>query len=194
MSWLGWVLGSLLIAPAQAATHPAFLPAQDVLASYVVAASGRPAATYDLEYDAADQRARIVDPARGLVLLVDLPTGQAELVVPALHAVVEAPDISDLAKQVENADGAKFLALGPGHYADLACEKYEILARQGSGTACLTQDGVILHFAGRDAQGAASITAISVAMAHQPREDFATPDGYSRMVLPPGALAQLLGP
>jgi hypothetical protein len=193
MSWIGFVLGSLLVTPAQAAVHPVFLPVHDMRASYQVTASGRPAAMYELEYDAADRRARIVDPVRGLSFVVDLPSGRAELVVPALRAVVEAPDISGLARQVDDADGARFLALGPGHFAGLACEKYEVLARQGSGTACITPDGIVLHFVGRDAQGEASVTAVSVSVEHQPQEDFVAPDGYSRITLPPGALAQLLG-
>jgi hypothetical protein len=182
----------LLLTPAQAADHPPFLPAHDLAATYLLATPGRQDATYQLQYDAADQRARITDPTRGLAFIVDLPSGQAELIVPALHAVVEAPDISGLATQIENAGGARFLPLGPGHYAGLPCDKYEVLAAQGSGTACLTPDGVILHFAGRDSHGSASVTALDVQYQHQPGALFTVPDGYSRITLPPGALAQML--
>jgi hypothetical protein len=192
MTWLGWIF-ALTFSPAQAAAHPNFLPAHDILATYELAVPGRPDAPYQLQYDAADQRARIIDPLRGLAFLVDLPAGHAELVIPALHAVVEAPDISNLARQVEDADGARFTPLGPGHYAGLACDKYLVLSQQGSATACITPDGVILHFAGRDPHGAATLTATSVAYTSQPRADFAQPYGYSEITLPPGALAQLLG-
>jgi hypothetical protein len=187
---LGWLM---LVTPAQAAEHPAFLPVRDVTATYVLTVPGRPDATYRLDYDATDERARIVDPARGLLLLVDLPAGRAELVVPAMRAVVEAPDLSGLARQVYDAAGARFTPLGPGHYAGLGCEKYLVLTGQGSGTACLTKDGVVLHFAGRDAHGAANVTAVSVVMAHVARGEFEAPDGYTQIQLPPGALAQLLG-
>jgi hypothetical protein len=192
MSLAAQLLNLLLLTPAQAASHPEFLPAHDLAATYVLTAPGRPNAIYQLQYDAADQRARITDPTSGLAFLVDLPTGRAELIVTALHAIVEAPDLSGLAAQVENAGGARFLPLGPGHYAGLDCDKYEILATQGSGTACLTPDGVILHFAGRDAHGSASVTALSVQYQHQPGFLFKVPDGYSQMTLPPGALTQLL--
>jgi YD repeat-containing protein len=193
MTSLATLLTLLLATPAQAASHPAFLPQHDLAATYLLTAPGRPDSTYDLQYDAAGQRARITDPLRGLTFLVDLPSGHAELVVPALHAIVEAPDISGLATQIRNADGARFLPLGPGHYAGLSCDKYEILAGQGSGTACLTPDGVTLHFAGRDPHGSAAVTALSVTYQHQPPASFALPDGYSRLTLPPGALEQLLG-
>jgi hypothetical protein len=188
------ILGLLMgcAGPALAGDAPLFLPAHDVAADYVLAVPGRPDADYRLQYDAADERARIVDPLRGLALVVDLPAGRAALVVPALRAVVDAPDISDLARQVEHADGARFLPLGPGHYAGLACDNYEVITAQGSGKACITRDGVILHFAGRDARGAASVTAVSVAYGPQRPGDFVVPDGYSRIHLPPGALAQLL--
>jgi YD repeat-containing protein len=193
MTQIAAILTALLLTPAQAADHPAFLPRHDLAATYRLAAPGRADATYQLQYDAAGERARITDPLRGLTFLIDLPTGHAALIIPALHAIVEAPDIANLAAQIRNAGGARFLPLGPAHYAGLSCDKYEILAAQGSGTACLTPDGVILHFAGRDPHGSASVTALSVQYQHQPDAYFATPAGYSRLVLPPGALAQLLG-
>jgi hypothetical protein len=75
----------------------------------------------------------------------------------------------------------------------LDCDNYEVITAQGSGKACITPDGVILHFAGRDARGSASVTAVSVAYGPQRPADFVVPDTYSRIHLPPGALAQLLG-
>jgi len=184
---------ALLLSPAQAQTHPVFLPEQDIAASYTLAIPGRPAAPYTLQYDAADERARITDPVRGLTFLVDLITGHAELIVPALRAVVEAPDVSSLAGQVSSADGARFLPLGPARYAGLPCDKYEVLAPSWSANTCLTPQGVVLHFAGHNSHGAATVTATSLIMTPQPTRDFDAPADYSRIQLPPGALAQILG-
>lgn len=184
---------ALLLTPAQAQTHPVFLPEQDIAATYTLAAPGRPTQPYTLQYDAADERARITDPLRGLTFLVDLITGHAELIIPALHAVVEAPDISNLAAQVSSADGAKFLPLGPAHYAGLPCDKYEVFAPSWSANTCLTPQGVILHFAGHDSHGAATVTATSLTTTPQNPRDFNAPTDYSRIELPPGTLAQLLG-
>jgi len=188
-----FVLAMLGALPAFADDHPAFLPDRDVAVSYEVSAPGRPVMQYQLQYSAADQRARIDDPARGLFFLADLQAGRAELVVPALNSVVDAPDLSGLTAQLANAGNARFTPLGPGHYAGLGCEKYLVLGEQGSGTACLTPDGVILHFAGHDAHGSAEVTADSVSYQTVPPEALAPPEGFSRITLPPGALAQLLG-
>jgi len=190
---LATILAALLLTQAQADTRPLFLPEQDIAATYNLSAPGRAPESYTLQYDAADERARITDPARGLTFLVDLITGHAELIIPALRAVVEAPDISALAAQVYTADGAKFLPLGPAHYAGLPCDKYEVLAPNWSANTCLTPQGVILHFAGHDSHGAATVTATSLTLTPQPPSSFNPPTGYSQIQLPPGTLAQILG-
>lgn len=181
------------VAPAYAGEHPAFLPTRDVAVSYTVSAAGRAPAQYQLQYDAADERARIDDPAHGTYFLADLPAGRAQLVVPGLHSVVDAPDLSAFTAQISNAGNARFTPLGPGRYAGLGCEKYLVLSQQGTGTACLTSDGVILHFSGHDAHGSADITATSVSYQPVSPGDLASPVGYSAINLPPGALQQLLG-
>ncbi len=190
--WIA-VLIILAIAPvARAGDRPPFLPLRDVAVSYQLSAPGRPAQTYQLEYDAASQRARIDDPAHGTYFLVDLPAGRAELVIPPLRSVVTAPDLSGLAQEIASADGARFTPLGRATYAGIGCETYLVLSQQGSATACLTRDGVALHFSGQDRHGAASVTALSVSYAPQPDAAFAPPEGFGVITLPPGALAQLL--
>lgn len=181
------------IAPAYAGEHPAFLPTRDVAVDYTVNAAGRAPAQYHLQYDAADERARIDDPAHGTYFLADLPAGKAQLVVPGLHSVVDAPDLSALTAQINDAGNARFTPLGPGRYAGLGCEKYLVLSRQGTGTACLTSDGVILHFTGHDQHGTADITATSVSYQQVSPDALAPPAGFSAINLPPGALQQLLG-
>ncbi len=193
MTIFHWFLMMIGILPAQADTHPEFLPSRDVAIAYQVSAPGRASTNYQLSYDAANERARIDNPAQGDYFLVDLLGGTAQLVVPALHATVNAPDLSGLTQQVMSADHARFTPLGPGHYAGLACEKYLVLNHQGSGTACITPDGIILHFSGSDPHGSASVTASSVQYGPQPANAFAQPGGYSQITLPPGVLVQLLG-
>jgi hypothetical protein len=183
------LLASLL--PGAALAAPVFLPSRDVAVSYSLAASGRAAETYTLHYDAADQLAR-VESSTGLYVLANLPAGQARVVVPALHATVQAPDFSALTGEIYNADGATFTPLGGGEYAGLACQKYLVLDKNGTATACITPSGVVLHFSGHNAQGSAELTALSVAYAPQPAGSFAPPTGFSDITLPPGALAALL--
>jgi hypothetical protein len=188
-SFLG--LGLALL-PAAALATPVFLPEQDVAVSYELTAPGRAPADYQLSYDAEDELARI-DTQAGYYVLANLPAGSAELVVPSLRAVAAAPDFSGLTRMLTSADGAQFTPLGQGSYAGLACRKYLVLSHQGTASVCLTTDGVILHFAGHDAQGSAEVTALSVAHTPQPAGNFAQPQGYNQLNLPPQALAALLG-
>ena len=192
MKYIGPAL--LLLSATQAvAEAPAYLPTRDVSITYNLSEPGHRDATYQLAYDAAGQRARIDDPAQGTYFLVNLPDGTAQLVVPALHSTVNAPDLSALTRQINTAGQARFTALGPGHYAGLTCETYLVLSDQGTGTACLTPDGVTLHFTGHDSHGSAEITAVSVSYQHNPSYLFSPPLGNSSINLPPGMLQQLLG-
>jgi len=180
-----------ILAPTAALAAPVFLPTRDVAITYTLATPGRADANYQLYYDAAGELARVESP-QGFVVLANLPAGHAQVVLPALHAIVEAPDFSSLTGMIYNADGAQFTPLGHGNYAGMDCEKYLVLNAQGSGTACITPDGVVLHFAGKDSQGSAELTADAVTFGPQPASEFAAPDGFSAITLPPGALAALL--
>ncbi|HQT46136.1 MAG: hypothetical protein B7X08_01735 [Acidocella sp. 20-63-7] len=185
------LLGLLCAGPAAAA--PVFLPTRDVSINYELSTPGQPTQNYTLDYNAASERARVENPAQGgIYFLLNLPQGQAQVIVPALHAIVEAPDFSSLTHMIFTADNANFTPLGRGHYAGMACQKYLVLNTQGSGTACITADGVVLHFSGHDAHGSADITANSVTFTSEPPNNFAAPSAFSNITLPPGALAALL--
>jgi len=181
------------LAPAIADTTPLILPDRDVAVSYQVSSPGRPAQSYQLEYDSAGQRARINNPAQGTYILVNLPAGTAQMVVPQLNSVVNAPDISGLTQQITDAGhNARFTLLGAAKYAGLSCQNWLVLSSQGSATACLTTDGVALHFAGKNAHGSGEVTATAVTFGPQPGADFSAPNGYNAITLPPGVLQQLM--
>lgn len=185
------LLGLLSAGPAVAA--PVFLPARDVSISYELSTPGQATQDYTLDYNAASELARVENPAQGgIYYLLNLPQGQAQVIVPALHAIVQAPDFSSLTSMIFNADNANFTPLGRGNYAGMACQKYLVLNTQGSGTACITPDGVILHFSGHDAHGSADITAHAVTFTPEPAQNFAAPSTFSNVTLPPGALAALM--
>lgn len=184
----------LSLVPGVASAAPALLPTRDVLVNYTLAAPGQPTQTLQLSYNAAQELARISS-ASGYYVLANLPAGQAQLVIPALHAVVQAPDFSALTTELFHAgDNAHFTALGKGYYAGLPCETYLITDKTGTERACLTKDGVILHFSGHDGHGDAEVTAMSVTFAPQPASQFALPPGLTPLDLPPGALKALLAP
>jgi hypothetical protein len=188
-----WGVLLLGVSPAYAQTIPQTLPDRDVAVTYDVSAPGRADQAYQLEYDATGQRARINDPAQGNYFLVNLPASTAQMVVPALNSVVNAPDLASLTQQISIARNARFTALGQGNYAGMTCRNWLVLSSQGSATACLTPDGVTLHFDGKDAHGSATVTATSVNFGPQPAADFNPPQGYNSINLPPGVLQKLMG-
>ncbi len=182
---------ALAALPLMANAAPAFLPNQDVAVTYALSTPGRTTQDYQLSYLAAGQLARI-DSQSGFYILGNLQTGAAMVVVPALHALVKAPDFSVLTADIQNAGTARFTLLGTGHYAGLDCQKYLVLAQNGSGTACITQTGVVLHFAGQNAHGQADISALSVTYGPQSESDFSPPAGFNQLQMPPGALESML--
>ena len=182
------------LTPSLALAAPALLPTRDVSVSYSLATPGQAAQTLQLSYNAAQELARISSDY-GYYVLANLPEGQAQLVVPALNAVVQVPDFSALATELFKAgDDAHFTPLGKGHYAGLTCETYQITDHTSTARACLTPDGVVLHFSGHDSQGAAEVTALNVTYAPQPASQFELPSGLTPLALPTGALKALLNP
>jgi hypothetical protein len=188
------LLGLCVAGSAAASPVPRFLPDRDVAVTYQLTLPGRDPQTYLLSYDAADQLARIDSPAQHMFVLANLPSGQAQLVVPALHAVVDTPDFSGITRQIENAGGAQFTPLGHGHYAGLRCERYRIASHDGAAQACITPNGVVLQFDGHDRNGAAQVTALSVTFTPQPGEEFLAPANFANIHLSPGMLTALLQP
>ena len=186
------LLGCCAAGSAAAAPVPRFLPNHDVAVTYQLTIPGHDPQTYLLHYDAADELARIDSPAQNIFILANLPSGQAQVVVPALHAVVDTPDFSGITRQIANAGGAHFTLLGHGHYAGFGCERYRITNHEGEAQACITPDGVVLQFDGHDRNGAAEVTATSVTFAPQPGDEFLPPAGFANIRLSPGLLTALL--
>lgn len=181
------------LTPALAAAAPSFLPARDVQVTYTLSSPAQAAGAYQLSYNAAQQLAR-VDSPNGYYVLANLPAAQAEIVVPAMRAIVQAPDFSALTAEIYQADNAKFTPIGTGHYAGLECRKYLVMDQHGTARACITPDGVVLHFVGQNAQGGTDVTATAVSYGPQAAGSFAPPAGFTPLNLPPGALQMLLQP
>lgn len=189
-----FVVLAMFLVPALGLAGPRILPARDVTVNYTLRARGVAPAEYRLDYDAADQRARVTSGTDNIFVLVDLPEGLAQVIVPMLHAIVQAPDLSDLTQMIHQAGDARFTPLGRQVFAGIECQNYRVVSAKGSATACITGSGVILHFSGQDAQGSAEVTAQSVSFGPQPVENFTAPEGYTQIQLPPDALAALLRP
>jgi hypothetical protein len=81
--------------------------------------------------------------------------------------------------------GARFTREGQSVVAGRPCTRWRVAAPRGSGTACVTPDGVILQAQGGDARGASGeIRATDVTYAAQPAALFKPPQGAMRLSLP----------
>ncbi len=194
----GALIGALaLIAGGQArAAVPMFLPDHDIAGTYRLSQPGKPATTWRVRYSAGAEvaRARSLDgAAAGTVILLNMRSRDALIVLDQMHAVVAVPGVGAVLNRVLTGDGARFTRLGVAQVAGRACTRYLVLKRGATGSVCLTRHGVLLAGQGHDRQGAVRITALSVQNAAQPAGAFEPPAGYSQVSLPPAMLAQLLG-
>ena len=178
------------------AAVPMVLPDHDVVGTYRVSQPGKPSTTWRVRYSAQAEiaRARSLDgTAAGAVLLLNMRSRSALIVLDQMHAVVAVPGVGGVLDRVLAGDGARFTPLGTARIAGRVCNRYLVLKRQASGTVCLTAHGVLLAGQGHDQHGSIRVTALRVSNAPQPISAFAPPSGYSRVNLPPAMLAQMLG-
>jgi hypothetical protein len=188
------LLSGAAIAPAFAA--PRLIPDRDAMGVYQVTQPGKPIQTWRVRYQASSQMLRAVSlsgQATGVTVLLDLAAGSADIVVPQMHAIVAVPGLSGVIHNALDQNGAHFTRLGEATIAGHQCTRYLILKRKGDGSACITRSGIVLAATGKDSKGSAQVTALQIAEAPQPPEDFQLPQGYSNINLPPQMLAQLLG-
>lgn len=179
-----------------ASAAPRLIPDHDAMGVYEIAQPGHPTQTWRVRFQAASRMLRAVSlsgQANGITLLLDLAAGSANVVVPQMHAVVAVPGLSGLIHKVLDENGAHFTPLGQATIAGHRCTRYLVLKPKGDGSACITPSGVVLAATGRNKDGSVAITALQIADAPQPSGDFAVPQGYSSISLPPQMLLQLLG-
>lgn len=193
---LAFAAGALFGARPAAAETPRLIPTHDVAGVYRISQPGRPEQTWRVRFEAAGERVRATSlggTPTALTVLLDVRSGNAELVLPQMHALVNIPGLSGVLQKVTDKAGARFTALGSGTVAGHRCTRYLVLRRDGSGTACITSGGVVLAATGHDSKGKVTVTALSLSEEPQPPAAFEAPQGYSRVTLPPGMVAQMLG-
>lgn len=182
------ILTALLLVAAPAAAQPAprILPARDVAVTYRV--SGAAAATVPggipgalrLAWDADGERLRAEAEGRTQAALVDLRAQTANVVDSATRSALALPmrqsDVTAVTLR-----GAKLTRRGRDTVAGLSCTTYAVETSRGSGTVCLTEDGVPLSGEGTVDGRAGSFTATQVAYGKQPDALFRVPPGYIRL-------------
>jgi hypothetical protein len=116
--------------------------------------------------------------------VIDRPRNRMFLVMDSQKAYMEMdPTDSGGPQQFMLNSSMQFQRDGEDEVAGLPCTVWSVQAKQGSGLACITGDGVILRAQGISADGSKTggLEATAVSYATQPDSLFAPPSGYARL-------------
>ena len=176
---------------AGAADQPTYLPTRDVTIDYVVTPQNREPEHARVAVQAGGAHLRLDSEAVPGPVLIDRDRATAVLVYPPAKLFTELPSRGFRLDRLIAEGNPQFTRLGASEVIGLHCTEYRIVARQGSGQGCLTDDGVLLRGSGQDLKGhGGAVLATEVRYGPVPAGAFVPPQGYQE--LPPGALQALL--
>lgn len=183
----------LLPAAARAQDRPLLQPSRDVTVTYQVdgaAASSIPGGLdgpLRVSWDSARQRLRADAASRPQAILVDLPHRTATVLDSTMRAAVALP-VRERDLQPLTLGGARMTRRGQDKVAGLACTVWDVQSGRGTGTICVTADGVPLRADGAVDGRRGSFAAASVVYGAVAPGLFAPPPGYFNLNIPkPGA-------
>lgn len=182
-------LAAVMAGPALAQDRPVLQPTQDVAVTYQLDGAaadilpGGPAGSLKLFWDAAGRRMRLEAEGRPQVLLVDLGARRAQIVDSGLRSYVALP-VGDAEMQAITLSGAQMIRRGTETIAGLPCATWAVQSPRGSGTVCVTADGVALRATGDVDRRRGGFTATEVRYAEQPERLFQVPAGYMSFSIP----------
>ncbi len=185
-------LGLALLAalPAAAQQRPVLRPTRDLAVVYRVQAAG-PAGeaetrTVRMYWTGQGSRLRLEADGQPGFALVDYAAGRMQMVMPAQKAYAEVAFDRDHAPGLHIPANATVERGGNDSVAGVGCTIWAMRGPEGGGTACITDDGLLLRVRGSQPGQAAALEAVSVTYGPQPASLFALPGGL-RQVAPPAA-------
>lgn len=207
MRTIGTAAGLLILAlgVARADSPPVLFPPQDAAATYQAERGGgppgaRPGREFSVAWNAELQRLRLSSPGMPGYAIIDFRARRMFMVETAQRVVMDMP------MQTPFAPGP--LRLPPGGHAERVgsatiagqdCTVWRMTSPRGTGTACITADGIPLRMdgggAGPNGARRGDMVATSVRRGPEPQSLFMVPEGYrhldmSHMAGPPGAPPQ----
>lgn len=123
-------------------------------------------------------------------MIVDRANGVTIMVMDSQHMYMEMPFDPARAGPFALRENMKFVRKSDDTIAGLHCTVWEMQGDQGSGTGCITDDGVLLRGEAAGRYGQVLIIATAVSFAPLADEVFRPPAGYQKMqmpAMPPGA-------
>ena len=168
--------------------RPPLLPTRDVAVDYRATAARRTTSLRVL-YSAAAEKLRAEAAGQSTYLIIDGRAHTAHVVMDRQRSVLDVPFDTERWRGFVLSPRATFTRQGTERMLGLTCTDWKVSGPQGSGTACVTDDGVILRGAASGAmpdghEGTGGIQAISVHYGPQPQDVFAIPAGYKSMAMP----------
>lgn len=178
-----------LPALAAAQDRPPTLPTRDVAVTYAVSGAavealpGGSAGALRLAWDAAGRRLHLGAEGQPQAAIVNLGERRAVILDEGMHAAITLPlgarSAADMALT-----GARFRREGTAQVAGFSCTDYAVEDAHGSGTLCLTADGVPLRGDGTWNGQAARFVATHVDYSAQPDALFRAPPGFVQLAIP----------
>ncbi|MCC7427096.1 MAG: hypothetical protein IT557_09340 [Alphaproteobacteria bacterium] len=159
-----------------------------------------PARDYSVTYRMTDEEGELrvsFSAARGRVrtempdsyTIVDQPGRRLWMVLPEQRMAMEVPMVEGAPSAFDLSailHGAEATRLDASTVVGHACTNYQLRFPDGSdpGTACISEEGLILRLEGKDGDKKVEIVATDLSFALQPGERFEVPAGYSIMRQP----------
>lgn len=180
------------LAQAPARNAPAQLwPTRDVAVTYTVRGGGQAPRTVPAAWLAAEQRLRVEPPEAPGWVLVDVPRGQALMVMDSVRTAMQLPEEQKLPLVQGLPPGTRMTRAGSDTVAGHRCDNWQVSGPEGQGTVCLTPDGVLLRAQGSREGRQGSLEATAISYARQDPARFRLPAEYRSVTLPPGLLKNL---
>ncbi len=179
----------LLATPALAQDQPQMTPTRDVAVVYRVTGPATAGAgqlpELTMSWLAASGLLRMDIPGFGWTV-VDQRNNRAFSVVEQARMIMDVPPGQAVPGGLP--PGATFRRDGTATIAGLSCTLWNYQDREGTGRACITNDGVMLRGEGTRGGQSGGLEATRVAFGPQDPARFQRPQGYQTMQMPPGAM------
>jgi len=183
----GLVVTEASVTQARAQDRPPMAATRDATVGYQT--TGREAGhAMQISYGAANGLMRIDNPQMGGYAIVDRKGRRMTMVMTEMRSYMEMTSANMPGQPSLPEENAKFTRKGTETIAGQTCTVWDFAAANGTGSACITADGIMLRVRTNDGHG---MEATKVSYAAIPAGNFSPPAGFTKMDM--GALGGAMG-
>ena len=164
--------------------HPLYIPTRDVAVTYTLDHEGPGAPKQaHLYYSASTNRLRLERPGMKGFVIIDRAAKTMTVVLGPTHIYFQMPLDPQLGGGFILNSDMKFVREGSGKIAGQPCTNWQVESGVATGSACVTDDGVILASHGRmkNGPGHGGLEATEVSYDPQPLTLFVPPAGFTQI-------------